>query len=207
MKNIFSNIFFAAFLLSTSVLGQETFSFRASLDGLHAVPPNNSKRTSSFGEFQLDPSQLFSGGINLIDYVDVTKVSIFRSTSVTELGTRLYDFTPGIITLPGPGDLPGTVDPGFRRFDISQVLTTIETSDLKTGLWWVNVETTGFPNGEIRGQMTLIPEPGTFALVSFGAACILIHRKRVVPNAAFLCSWQREQPSGGSRQFRPISPN
>ena len=38
-------------------------------------------------------------------------------------------------------------------------------ADLINGLYYVNIHTTFRPAGEIRGQILLVPEPGTAALV------------------------------------------
>jgi hypothetical protein len=46
------------------------------------------------------------------------------------------------------------------------------------GKSYLNIHTTAFPGGEIRGFLTLVPEPGTFALLGLGAIGMAMHSKR-----------------------------
>ncbi len=62
----------------------------------------------------------------------------------------------------------------------SPVLTVGQETQLLANGWYVNIHTSGFPGGEIRGQVltTLIPEPSTslFGLAALGA--FLVRRRR-----------------------------
>jgi len=165
-------LFAAAWATAFSTIGQGTTSFQAVIDGPHAVPPNASTRESLGGSFTLTTGLFFSGSVGLVDYLDVTSVTVFRSTSQAALGTRLYDFTPGGIVNPGPDD------PGSRQYNLGQTLNPSEASDVASGFWWVNVITPGFPNGEIRGQITAVPEPSTYASIVIGSAMLIIQEKR-----------------------------
>jgi hypothetical protein len=59
------------------------------------------------------------------------------------------------------------------------VLTEGDESDLLGGLWYVNVHTSDFPGGEIRGQVTatVIPEPTSMVFL-LGAMGLLGRRRR-----------------------------
>ena len=61
----------------------------------------------------------------------------------------------------------------------AQVITAQQASDLLAGLWYINVHTSNFGGGEIRGQVTTVPEPGSLALLglSVGLAAALGRRR------------------------------
>jgi len=56
------------------------------------------------------------------------------------------------------------------------VLSDQQESDLLAGLWYLNLHTADFPAGEIRGQVTVVPEPDTLLLL--GAGLVLVARVR-----------------------------
>jgi hypothetical protein len=63
---------------------------------------------------------------------------------------------------------------------LEQVLTDQDIDQLRGGLWYVNVHSTLYPGGEIRGQFVPVPEPSTYAI---GAAVllglVLLRRRRL----------------------------
>jgi hypothetical protein len=57
----------------------------------------------------------------------------------------------------------------------SAPITDAFETEIISGLWYVNVHTTLYPGGEIRGQV--VPEPAALTLLALGAAAAL-HRRR-----------------------------
>lgn len=50
----------------------------------------------------------------------------------------------------------------------STMLSAAQASDLLAGLWYVNVHTTAFSGGEIRGQVQVVPVPAAIWLLLSG---------------------------------------
>ena len=57
------------------------------------------------------------------------------------------------------------------------VLAAGQVNDLLAGLWYLNLHTTTFAAGEIRGQVTVIPEPGTLLLLAGGLTALVAFRR------------------------------
>jgi hypothetical protein len=58
------------------------------------------------------------------------------------------------------------------------VLTQAQVNDLMAGLWYVNVHSTVFPAGEIRGQLLPVPEPSTYALGGALLLGVIVYHQR-----------------------------
>lgn len=63
------------------------------------------------------------------------------------------------------------------------VLTNAQVSDLRAGLWYINIHTTQFGGGEIRGQIheqVKVSAPGaSLVLLLSMIALLLVHRRRL----------------------------
>ena len=57
-------------------------------------------------------------------------------------------------------------------------ITAAQAIQLQGGMFYMNVHDSVFPGGEIRGQLTLVPEPSTWALFGLGAAGLLWSMRR-----------------------------
>ncbi len=62
------------------------------------------------------------------------------------------------------GAISGTISPSIG----SATITTAQATDLLNDLYYINIHTTNFPGGEIRGQVLLVPEPAGITLVVAG---------------------------------------
>jgi hypothetical protein len=57
------------------------------------------------------------------------------------------------------------------------VISNQQETDLLDGLWYVNLHTTSFSGGEIRGQVTIVPEPSTLTLLAGGLLLFAGYRR------------------------------
>lgn len=58
-------------------------------------------------------------------------------------------------------------------------LTNAQAQDLSNGLYYFNLHTTVFPDGEIRGQLQAVPEPAAGAeILAFGVGAIYLARQQ-----------------------------
>lgn len=57
-------------------------------------------------------------------------------------------------------------------------ITPTQVTELQDGLFYMNVHTATFPGGEIRGQLTVVPEPSTWALLGLGLAGVAWRLRR-----------------------------
>jgi len=71
----------------------------------------------------------------------------------------------GSLTSPGissPTPLTLVANPnGVPNYSIAQ-----QESDLKAGLWYIEIASNDHAFGEIRGNLTLVPEPGQYAMLT-----------------------------------------
>lgn len=90
--------------------------------------------------------------------------------------------TPTLMHFHGPA-LPGQnagvqVNTGVAGPPVNgaAILSPAQQSDLLAGLWYLNLHTTSFGGGEIRGQV--LPEPSTLMLVAGGIVLVAATRRR-----------------------------
>lgn len=175
MKKILTLFAVVASLVGASAQG--TFQFIAYLNGQNEVPPNNS---AGRGTAQIT---LVDNIFNI--FVDIPAVPFgFIPIGAFIHGPAASGTTaPIIFDLGPPRSRPPFLpfDPGGDEFVLNGItVSTSQISDLMAGLWYVNVTSSGFPGGVIRGQIQPVPEPSTFALLGLGVLTVpLLLRRRM----------------------------
>jgi len=138
-------------LLSAGAAAADTLVFCVTLDGSQEVPPAATPAT----------------GTGLLSFDTVTKM---LSVSVTFAGLSSAQTNAHIHGPANPGVNAGAIFPLPLGSPINAVvgpLSAVQEGYLTGGLFYINVHTTNFPGGEIRGQIIDCPVPVEHA--SWGA--------------------------------------
>ena len=109
-------------------------------------------------------------GTGTMVFDDVTNALSFNIAWSGLSGSFLAVFFHGPAA---PGTPAGIVGPGLAPSNPSAgsfVLSPAEEADLLAALWYISVHTSSFNGGEIRGQINVVPEPGTFLLLGSALA-------------------------------------
>lgn len=162
-----------------------TFVFEATLTGPSEEPPNASPGTGSVTVLFDDVTQFMTVDAAFQDLLGTTTVAHIHGPTA-EAGTGVAGVMTPTPTFPG---FPAGVTAGtyLQTFDMTLASsyngsflnnatnlgsTTTASATLLSamldGKAYFNVHTTSFGGGEIRGFLSLVPEPGTWALMILG---------------------------------------
>jgi hypothetical protein len=108
--------------------------YAATLNGTAEIPANASGATGA-GTFALAPDNTLLYDISFSGLTAAETAAHFHRAPLGSAGPVVYPLPPG------------TTKRG------TQVLTDTDISELKSGLWYVNIHSTVAPGGEIRGQI------------------------------------------------------
>lgn len=122
---------------NTTPMPSGNTNFSATLSGSSEVPSNPSTATGSATLSFNNTSKIFTLTVN---YSGIT-------TSVTDAHVH-----KGAVGVSGPPVFPITVS-ASPLYLTSTVLTTEQEADLKANLYYVNIHSTAYTAGEIRGQL------------------------------------------------------
>jgi len=152
---------------------QGRFEFRATLTGASEVPPNDSPYVAT-GEFILSGDSFFYGVSVYGYFISHEGATINGPAPVGSTAPVLFRLNPYVVTPPDPwaGDLGGVDTSGTLTLSAGQ------KDELLAGLWYVNLPSAYYPNGELRGQIQLVPEPATWAMFGLGTAALLLRCRR-----------------------------
>lgn len=100
------------------------------------------------------PNILEIGGPTSVPRAEANGIYNLISTHPGFVGETTRDgYFTGTLTLQN--------NPGSLTYSIAE-----QEQDLMNGLWYLNLRTSAYPGGEIRGQLTAVPEPSEWALLS-----------------------------------------
>ena len=143
--------------------------FQANIAGWEENPPNASMATG-WATATLDLS---------------TDWFVFHDswTGLSAPATASHIHAPAPLGTNAPVIIPFTSANGFiagttsGTVDYSGTLTSLQVSEFLSGLAYVNIHSTVFPGGEIRGQLIAVPEPSTYAVAGGALLLLLVGRR------------------------------
>ena len=128
------------------------------IDGLQPAPPTGSPGTG-IGIVTLQPSGMLDFNI------------VFSGLLASEIAAHFHGPAPIGINAGVQFGLP----PGSPKIGSVGPLSAAQQADLLAGLWYVNIHSSQFPGGEIRGQV--VPAPGAVGLLA-GFGLLAMGRRR-----------------------------
>jgi hypothetical protein len=171
-----------ALALALSVSGpvQAEEIFMAVLTGSQETPPNGSP-AMGFGTFILNDAK-----------TDLHFDYTFSGLTAPSTATHFHDGPPGVAAavvrpvMADEGFLPGTfmgemIGDWTTTDALHPQLTAMLVAELEAGNIYVNVHSTVFPGGEIRGQLVAspaAPEPSSLILLGLGGVGLLGYSRR-----------------------------
>jgi hypothetical protein len=165
MKRLLAILALVGALTANSAFAQTTF--EAFLTGLGENPPNASPG-SGLGTVVLNAAQ------DQIT-VDESWSGLLAPATASHIHGPAGAGTNAGVIFPLSG-VPAATAGAIPQQTFS--ITPVQVNYLFSGNLYLNVHTSVFPGGEIRGQLLLVPEPTTLALFGLGSLALITARKR-----------------------------
>lgn len=158
--------------------------FQSTLSGSQEVPtPVNTPGTGSAtleitgapGSWVLDYEVTYSNLLGVI----AAPFGHIHNAPFGQNGAIVHDLD-GANVAPIAGSTAGTIIGDWRFDDPEDPLTDILAQELFRGNLYFNLHTDQFPSGEIRGQITAVPEPSSLmGLALAGSVGLLLARRKL----------------------------
>jgi hypothetical protein len=154
-------------LFVASQAGAAMILLQANLDPFQEVPPHN---TPGYGDADIT----LDTTANTITITSGTYNDLLAGATSVVVGDAAVGAngpTIASLTLDTPGNTSGT----FSGTGIA--ITAAQATDMANGNTYVNVRDSVFPSGEIRGQIEMVPEPGSLSILA-ATGLLAIRRRR-----------------------------
>jgi hypothetical protein len=134
----------ASFVFAATPVLAEQMKFQATLTAADETPATDSKGTGTVDATYDTDTKMLTWVIAYKDLSGPVTAAHFHGPA--EMGAKAAPVVP----LTGPYDTP---------ISGGATLTDAQYADLSKGLWYFNLHTDKYPDGEIRGQMILASHP------------------------------------------------
>jgi hypothetical protein len=136
-------------VIAAIVITAAVYIFKRDKDCDHGVP--TTFRCGLSGYFQVPPVHTQATGTATLKLDNVTKKFTLkiRYEGLVPTAAHIHRAAKGEN---GPAVVPLKVGPSPMLF-VSAPLTSAEEADLKNGLYYINLHTAEYPDGELRGQL------------------------------------------------------
>jgi len=149
--------------------GQAQGVFNFTLDGASEVPPNSSA-SGGTGSILLTGNNATYTLTALLIGTTPVDAGVFGPASPGANGPMIFDLgTPTVTPLGGET---------LVSYSGEAPLTGTELAEMQADETYVTIYTSGYPGGEIRGQITLVPEPASVSLMGVGAGVLWLLRRK-----------------------------
>ncbi len=156
-------------LALSAVTKADTITFTAVLSGANEVP---ARTTNATGMATLVVDTVTGRATLSVSFsgltTGLTGAHIHCCAGPTANAGVLIDF--------GSQFTAGATSGSFTNFSFT--LTAQQINDLRNGLMYVNIHSSTYPGGEIRGQLYAVPEPGTLMLLGAGLLSVATALKK-----------------------------
>lgn len=162
-RNVWISLAAGLLLAVPSLAGATVFSFEAILSCDQEVPSTCGSGGSGTGSATItydDATNLLSWSLSHSGLSSTVTAAHFHGPATTSQNAGVQ------ISI-------GTANPAIG----SATLTETQESQLLSELWYINVHSTNFPGGEIRGQVLLVPEAASSLLLALAAIGLVRGRR------------------------------
>jgi hypothetical protein len=162
--------------LVASLAVAQAQSYIANIDVAQEVPTGGGRSGSGVLNLSLSGTTMTVNGSFSGLSANSSLAHIHGPAAVGVSTSPIYNFgTLGLITL---GGTSGTMSGSFNIAPIGAYTVAQQLADLNNSLWYFNIHSTTFGGGEIRGQITAVPEPSTLGMVGLGLGGFVLWMRR-----------------------------